>query len=146
MVSQKTRTLVDMLFRNFYKHSNPPTLLIFILSGKLSREKIFANLWKIQFSRKLLQIVSFCCANRCHAPKISQKITFTISHKIAKFTKVFSLESFPLYSMLVLKMFGTLPPSSGALLMTLFWVPLPYQPYQPEEKFKALYSVQHFYW
>ena len=70
-------------------------------SGKLSREKSFANLWKIQFSRKLLQIVSFCCANRCHAPKISQKITFTNSHKTAKFAKVFSLESLPLYGMLV---------------------------------------------
>ena len=156
MVSQHSNymyedQLVGMLYRNFHKHSNPPTLLKLYsswvpYSGKLLREKTFANWWKIHFSqRKRSRIAPFSCANGCHAPKF-REITFTNSHKTTKFAKVFSLESFPLYGMLVtygtptllrtlllLKMFRSLPygsaPSSGALLMTLYWMPLPYQPY-----------------
>ena len=80
MVSQHSNymyedQLVGMLYRNFHKHSNPPTLLKLYLSwvpysGKLSREKTFANWWKIHFSRrKRSRIAPFSCANGCHAPK-----------------------------------------------------------------------------
>ena len=33
----------------------------------------------------------------CHAPKNSRRKTFVVLHKSAKFAKVFSIESFPLY-------------------------------------------------
>ena len=57
--------------------------------------------------RKLSQIDNFCEENFCglarlcstkgrHSPNFAEK-TFTNSHKTAKFTKIFSLESFPLY-------------------------------------------------
>ena len=55
-------------------------------SRKLSREKTFANWWKIQFSR----IAHFCSAKDAMPPNFAEK-TF------ACFAKVFSLESFPLY-------------------------------------------------
>ena len=43
-------------------------------SGKLSREKTFANWWKIWFSQwKLSQIVRFCHTKECHAPKFHEK-------------------------------------------------------------------------
>ena len=59
-------------------------------SGKLSRERTFANWWKIQFSqRKLSQITHFCCTKEPHSHKNS--------HKTTKFAKVFFLESFVLY-------------------------------------------------
>ena len=51
----------------------------------------------MQFSQiKLLRIARFCRAKGHHAPNFVEK-TFTYSHKTTKFTKVFSLESFPLY-------------------------------------------------
>ena len=39
---------------------------------------------------------SLCCVKECHVPNFVEK-TFANSHKIMKFAKVFSLESFPLY-------------------------------------------------
>ena len=48
--------------------------------------------------RKLSQIVRLCCAEGCHTPKFHGK-TFANNHKTAKFAKVFSIESFPLYGM-----------------------------------------------
>ena len=67
-------------------------------SGKLSREKTFADWQKIRFSRrKLSWIACLCRAKECHAPNFTEK-TFANSHKTTKFAKVFSLESFPLYS------------------------------------------------
>ena len=57
----------------------------------------FPELVKIRFSwRKLQRIVRFCHAKGHHIPNFAEK-TFAYSHKTAKFTKVFSLESFPLY-------------------------------------------------
>ena len=39
-------------------------------SRKLSREKTFANWWKISFlRRKLLLIACLCCAKECYAPR-----------------------------------------------------------------------------
>ena len=56
-------------------------------SGKLLREKTFANWRKIRFSRrKLSQIAQFCCAKGCHAPNFAEE-TFVYSHKTAKFAK-----------------------------------------------------------
>ena len=46
--------------------------------------------------RKLSRIARFCCAKGRHTPNFTEK-TFAYSHKTAKFAKVFSLESFPLY-------------------------------------------------
>ena len=66
-------------------------------SGKLLREKTFTNWWKIWFlRRKLSQIARFCSPKGHHAPNFAEK-TFAYSHKTAKFTKVFSLESLLLY-------------------------------------------------
>ena len=66
-------------------------------SGKLSRE---SELVKIRFlRRKLSRTARFCRAKGCHAPNFAEK-TFVCSHKTAKFAKVFSLESFPLYGSL----------------------------------------------
>ena len=69
-------------------------------SWKLLREKTLANLQKKKYN--------FCGGNFCrlitHAvlkdsmPPNSAEKTFADSHKTAKFTKVFSLEIFPLYS------------------------------------------------
>ena len=57
-----------------------------------------ANWWKIQFTqRNLSWIACFCCAKECHTPNFTEKI-FTNSYKTVKFVKVFSLDSFPLYS------------------------------------------------
>ena len=81
-------------------------------SGKLLREKTFANWWKIWFSgRKLLLIACFCRAKGRHAPNFTEK-TFMNSHKTAKFAQVFSLESFPLYSTSAQSCEGLLPACS----------------------------------
>ena len=48
------------------------------------------------FAEKNLQIARFCSAKWRHTPYFAEK-TFAYSHKNAKFAKVFSLESFPLY-------------------------------------------------
>ena len=75
-------------------------LLVIPYSGKLSRQKTFANWWKIQsLHRKLLRIARFCCAKGHYAPNFVEK-TFTDSHKTVKFAEVFSLKSFPLYGTL----------------------------------------------
>ena len=67
-------------------------------SRKLSRKKTFANWWNLRFSqRKLSQIVHFSHAKGHHAPKFHRE-TFASSHKTVKFVKVFSLQSFLLYS------------------------------------------------
>ena len=46
--------------------------------------------------RKLSRIARFCRTKGCHDPNFTKK-TFVYSHKTAKFAKVFSFESFPLY-------------------------------------------------
>ena len=67
-------------------------------SGKLSREKTFANWWKIRFlRRKLSWIVTFAAPKDATPPNIMEK-TFINSHQTVKFAKVFFLESFLLYS------------------------------------------------
>ena len=43
-----------------------------------------------------------CRAKGCHTPDFAEK-TFVNSHKTAKFTKVFFLKSFPLYSTVVVE-------------------------------------------
>ena len=60
-------------------------------SGKLSREKTFADRWKIRFSRrKLSRIACFCHAKGHHAPKFRGE-----NSRIATNRKI--RESFPLY-------------------------------------------------
>ena len=57
----------------------------------------FRELVKIRFSRrKLSRIAHFSSAKGRYAPNFAEK-TFAYSRKTAKFAKVFSLESFPLY-------------------------------------------------
>ena len=64
-------------------------------SGKLLREKTFANWRKIRFSwRKLLQIAHWCHRQKMPCPSILQGKLFWIATKPAK---VFSPESFLLY-------------------------------------------------
>ena len=66
-------------------------------SGKLPREKTFANWWKIRVSwRKLSRIARLCCTKDDMPSNFAEK-TFANSHKNVKFAKVFSLESFLLY-------------------------------------------------
>ena len=48
------------------------------------------------FAEKTLRVAHFCQTRRRHALNFAAK-TFMYSHKTAKFAKVFSLESFPLY-------------------------------------------------
>ena len=72
-------------------------------SRKLSKEKTFANWWTMQFLlRKFSRIARFCHAKGHHTPNFAEK-NFVYSHKTAKFTKVFSLESFLLYDVLFLE-------------------------------------------
>ena len=57
-------------------------------SGKLSREKTFADRWKIRFSRrKLSRIACFCHAKGHHAPKFRGETRE--SPRTTKFMKVF---------------------------------------------------------
>ena len=65
-----------------------------LYSGNLSRQKTYANWWKIEF-RGLLAHTVYC---RLSLQTITEKI-FVDRHKTASFTKVFSLDSFPLYGM-----------------------------------------------
>ena len=48
------------------------------------------------FAEKTFADCSLCCVKERHGPNFVEK-TFANSHKIVKFAKVFSLESFPLY-------------------------------------------------
>ena len=61
------------------------------------------KLWQIGeksiFAEKILRIAHFCIAKGATPPNFVEK-TFTNSHRTAKFAKVFSLESFPLYGIL----------------------------------------------
>ena len=69
-----------------------------LYSGKLLKEKTFANWWKMfrrELFRTLSRIVHSCHAKGHHAPKLRKLLW--ISTKL-KFAKVFSLKSFPLYS------------------------------------------------
>ena len=69
------------------------TVVCIPYSGKLLREKIFVD---YNFSqRRLVWIACFCCSKGHPPPNFAEKI-FANSHKIAKFTKVLSLKSFPL--------------------------------------------------
>ena len=61
----------------------------------------FHELVKIRFSqRKLSRIAHFCSTKEHHTPKFHGE-NFHDSHKVAKFAKVFSLESFLLYGTVV---------------------------------------------
>ena len=71
-----------------------------LYSGKLSREKTFANWWKRQFSWRKLSRNACCAAPKDTTPPNFAEKNFVNSHKTAKFAKVFSLESFPLYDIL----------------------------------------------
>ena len=69
-------------------------------SGKLSREKTFANWWKIQFSQtRLPWIARFCSTKGATPPKFMEK-TFVNSHKTAKFVK-FSPSKVSRYTVIV---------------------------------------------
>ena len=51
---------------------------------------------KCNSRRKLLRIARFYCDKGCHTSNFAEK-TCAYSHKAAKFAKVFTLKSFPLY-------------------------------------------------
>ena len=69
-------------------------------SGKLSREKTFANWWKIRFCGENFHgLLAFPVPRDATPPNFAEK-TFANSLKTAKFAKVFSLESFPLYGIM----------------------------------------------
>ena len=68
-------------------------------SGKLSREKTFANWWKYDFAEKTFVDCSLLQRQRMSCPKFRGE-NFAYSYKTAKFAKVFSLESFSLYGMI----------------------------------------------
>ena len=72
-------------------------------SGKLSREKTFAN-WRFS-RRKLSWIARLCRTKGRHALKFRGENFRANSHKTAKFAKVFSLESFPLYGIHAITIF-----------------------------------------
>ena len=77
------------------------TLFLILYSGELSKEKTFM-LFLIPYSGKLLRGKTFrnWSLLQCQGatpPNFAEK-TFANSNKTAKFVKVFSLESFPLYS------------------------------------------------
>ena len=55
------------------------------------------NWWKIRFSQENFQGLLNGVAKNATCPNFVKK-TFANSHKTSKFGKVFSLESFPLYS------------------------------------------------
>ena len=89
--TQTTKSLMTLLF---YWHSQKickflntsENLLTHVellpYSGKLSREKTFRELVKIQFSqRKLSRIARFCRAKGCHTPNFMKK-TFAYSPKL----------------------------------------------------------------
>ena len=83
---------------HFLRHttSNIVCNLLFCLSysGKVSREKTFANWWKIWFvQRKLSWIVRFCRTKGRHAPKFHGENFLKYPQNLAKFVKAFSLKS-----------------------------------------------------
>ena len=87
---------IHALFSSF-EYNFVPTYTV-----KRDTYRIAGNFWgrklvKIRFSRrKLSQIAQFCSTKGRHATNFAGK-TFAYSHKTAKFTKVFSLESLPLH-------------------------------------------------
>ena len=78
-------------------HSNERSKLIitYCIAGKLSREKTFADWQEGPFRRMLKSIMG-----GYGTPNFVEK-NFVGGSKTVKFVKVFSLETFPLYSMLI---------------------------------------------
>ena len=68
-----------------------------IASGTLSREKTFAQLVKYDCRENFRGLLAFAVGKDATPPNFVEK-TFAYSNKTAKFAKVFSLESFLLYS------------------------------------------------
>ena len=88
-------TVTNLVLSTFEKYDLHSTV-----SGKISREKSFVNIndEKYGFHRENFRILlTFAVPKDATPPNFAEK-TFVNSHKTAKFTKVFSLESFPLYS------------------------------------------------
>ena len=91
-----------------------PTIGLERIAGNFWGGKLFANWWKIWFLQRKLSQTACCAAPKDATP--TEK-TFMNSHKNAKFAKVFSLESFPLYCETVAKFQGLatiFPPSISA--------------------------------
>ena len=67
-------------------------------SGKLSREETFVKFGEKDNIRgeNFRRLLAFAVPKDTTPPNFTKK-TFTDSHKTAKFVKVFSLKSFPLY-------------------------------------------------
>ena len=77
-----------MVYRNMY----------IAYSGNLSREKTFLDWWKNGISQNKLSWIARSFTMYCRPSlKTMAEETFADRHKTAKFAKVFSLESFPLY-------------------------------------------------
>ena len=82
-----------------YKGTQRGRLAAYIpYSGKLSREKTFADWRKYDIRGENFRgLLAFAAPKDATPPNFAEK-TFANSHKTAKSAKVFSLESFPLYS------------------------------------------------
>ena len=65
-------------------------------AGKPCTDRVLYRITVKFQGRKLLRIAHFCHAKRCQVSKLHEK-TFVNGHKTIKFTKVFSLKSFPLH-------------------------------------------------
>ena len=77
---------------------------------------------KIRFLlRKLSRIARFCSAKGHHTPNFVEK-TFPYSRKTAKFTKVFSLKSFLLYSIILVMNETRSSPYVSLLLLQLSYI------------------------
>ena len=73
-----------------------------LYSGKLLREKTFADWWKYDFrGENFCGLLAFAAPKDAMPPNFTEK-TFANSHKTVKSAKVFSLESFPLYDRKIL--------------------------------------------
>ena len=77
------------------------SMIINHIAGNFRGRKLSWIGEKYDFSqeRTFSQIARFCQTKGCHYPNFVENF-FAYCHKTAKFTKVFSLESFPLYGML----------------------------------------------
>ena len=120
----------------FHSRSIRPPIVI-PYSGKLSREKTLADRsegsisWrKLSRNAKTGRIMGVACLKFCGE-------TFADGWKIAKFVKVFSLESFPLYGSVCIKNVLLLflfslptspshlwPPTSWRVILTWLWISL----------------------
>ena len=72
--------------------------------GKLSREKTFTNPWRTRNSQRKLLWIAWRHQLSVSVAVDFRRETFMGRHKTTKFAKVFSLEIFPLYGIIIYKL------------------------------------------